>query len=391
MKDEKNKKQLYTENGEPFIVYYKEKKYDISNFINKHPGGSKVLLEYQNKDITAAFDHVGHSPDAMFLLTKRLVKSDEEIAIEKEKSLKKSIEEKENDLIEENKEKSEELEILKRGKFIVRKLFTEEDKYFIHKVLGLIALISFIYRYFIILPSTGTLGFSNDYFSYITISLHMLLSMSSLIFHVLSSRIAENPLIIYEEYRIHAILFTLRSFFVTIIGMNQDYLGKTTSSTLLVVSILIIHLLVDYVTYLHGTPGITAVRHLDKDEGINKLGKRFYSYYQFLALASHLILNNYSHDLGFNTIIAIQSSAFLMTLKRKNISGWRTHAFFYLLCLFLSTYYIFLVKGYMFMVYVAFLFAFRVFFDINKYLIWFGYTIVSYNLFDFSIINESFI
>ena len=121
----KTKKQLYTENGEPFIVYYKEKKYDISNFINKHPGGSKVLLEYQNKDITTAFDHVGHSPDAMFLLTKRLVKSDEEIAIEKEKSLKKSIEEKENDLIEENKEQSEDLEILKRGKFIVRKLFTE--------------------------------------------------------------------------------------------------------------------------------------------------------------------------------------------------------------------------------------------------------------------------
>jgi hypothetical protein len=373
---------------EPFYVYYKEKKYNVANFISKHPGGQNVILEYKDKDITAAFDHIGHSDDAKFLLFKRLVKSDEEIIEEEKNKRKASLEELEDLKLSEEKDIFSEKEIIKKGKFIVRKLFTEEDKYFVHKILGFLSLISFIYRYFYVMPSSQSLGFGKDFFSYLTLTLHMLLSTSSLIFHVLTYRIPEKPLIIYEEYRIHAILFTLRSFIVAVIGINQDYMSKQTSSLLLVFSILAIHLLVDYVTQIHGTPGMTAVRVLNKDTGVIYLGKRFYGYYQFLALASHLVLTERSGDLGFNTIIAIQSSAFFMTLQRKNITGVKAHAFFYALCLFVSSYYIFLSKDLMFFALVAFLFALRAGFNLNKYVIWLGYVIYSYKLYDESTIVQ---
>ena len=41
-------------------------------------------------------------------------------------------------------------------------------------------------------------------------------------------------------------------------------------------------------------------------------------------------------NLAFNALIAIQSSAFLMTLNRKGLINWYTHAFWYSLSLVLS-------------------------------------------------------
>ena len=109
--------------------------------------------------------------------------------------------------------------ILKK-EYIVRKLFTKEDKMNVHKILGFMALLSFCYRYLYVLPTTGTLGMGHDFFSYFTLLHHMLLSCSSLIFHVLEHRNKRNPLIIYEEYRLHAILFTAKAILTTILGIH---------------------------------------------------------------------------------------------------------------------------------------------------------------------------
>ena len=35
------------------IIYYKNKTYDISGFVEKHPGGSHVLKNVHNQDITS--------------------------------------------------------------------------------------------------------------------------------------------------------------------------------------------------------------------------------------------------------------------------------------------------------------------------------------------------
>ena len=40
--------------------------------------------------------------------------------------------------------------------FAVRKLVTKEDPFMVHKVAGLFALCSFVYRYAVALPRTGT-------------------------------------------------------------------------------------------------------------------------------------------------------------------------------------------------------------------------------------------
>ena len=188
-------KKIDTNPEEPFYVYYNEKKYNVANFISKHPGGQNVILEYKDKDITAAFDHIGHSDDAKFLLFKRLVKTEEEMREEEEKKKNATLGELEDQKLSEQNELFSEKEIIKKGKFIVRKLFTEEDKYFIHKILGFLSLISFVYRYFYVMPSSNSLGFENNLFSYLSLTLHMLLSTSSLIFHVLTYRIPEKPLV----------------------------------------------------------------------------------------------------------------------------------------------------------------------------------------------------
>jgi len=44
--------------------------YNVTEFLNEHPGGEEVLLEQAGKDGTEAFEDVGHSTDARELMTK---------------------------------------------------------------------------------------------------------------------------------------------------------------------------------------------------------------------------------------------------------------------------------------------------------------------------------
>ncbi|CAO0789478.1 unnamed protein product [Mucor circinelloides] len=46
------------------------KVYDITKFLDEHPGGEEVLLDEGAKDATAAFEDVGHTDDARDLLVK---------------------------------------------------------------------------------------------------------------------------------------------------------------------------------------------------------------------------------------------------------------------------------------------------------------------------------
>ncbi|KAK9885989.1 hypothetical protein WA026_014775 [Henosepilachna vigintioctopunctata] len=42
--------------------------YDITSFLNEHPGGEEVLLEQSGKDASDPFEDVGHSSDARELM-----------------------------------------------------------------------------------------------------------------------------------------------------------------------------------------------------------------------------------------------------------------------------------------------------------------------------------
>ena len=45
-----------------------DKVYDITNFLDEHPGGEEILIENAGSDITEHFEEVGHSSDAREML-----------------------------------------------------------------------------------------------------------------------------------------------------------------------------------------------------------------------------------------------------------------------------------------------------------------------------------
>mmetsp|Transcript_22745 Transcript_22745/g.37959 ORF Transcript_22745/g.37959 Transcript_22745/m.37959 type:complete len:405 (+) Transcript_22745:60-1274(+) len=229
----------------------------------------------------------------------------------------------------------------------VQKLITREDNYHIHKALGILSVISFFYRYGYVYLNKGTLGFDgpdassnfNIILDWVTMSIHTLLALSSIIFRVPRKRISTKPMVIYEEYRQHAMVFTMRCFSVFAVCM----LFQESQRWLTPVVVMAHHLLADRITSIHGTPGNTAVR---ATSGSMKLSNfymgvaKLYSLYQFLAIASHILPNERMGDMAYNSIIAIQSSAFMMTLYRKRIIRGRTHMVVYAGCLVLSAFHI---------------------------------------------------
>ncbi|KAJ1731669.1 hypothetical protein LPJ61_002418 [Coemansia biformis] len=42
--------------------------YDVTKFLEEHPGGEEVILEYAGRDATEAFEDIGHSEDARDML-----------------------------------------------------------------------------------------------------------------------------------------------------------------------------------------------------------------------------------------------------------------------------------------------------------------------------------
>ena len=131
-------------------------------------------------------------------------------------------------------------------------------------------------------------------------------------------------MVIYEEYRQHAMVFTLRCFSVFAVA----YLFPDAPAYVVPVVVMAHHVLADRITSIRGIPGNTAVR---TTSGSMKLSKfytgvaKVYSLCQFLAIASHILPNARLGDLAYNAIIAIQSSAFMMTLYRKRIIHGTTH------------------------------------------------------------------
>lgn len=272
------------------------------------------------------------------------------------------------------------------GEAFSNKLITPEDPYHVHKTLGMLSLASFIYRYGYTFLTQGNLGFNGSWFDWASISLHLALSSTSLIFHVIRRRILSRPMIIWEEYRLHAIVFTLRCWSVYAFGRFMN----TTSidfgiyrNVLQYCMVMVHHLVVDEITRRYGKANETTVRAKDLSRPLTKTILRGYSFYQFAALGSHLIPHTRTSDLGYNTLIAIQSSAFLMTLYRKNLIRGKTHGFIYTACLIISIFHIFReFPGFLFGFKLWLAFATRCTFGTNKYLIWAVFSLISTTQFE---------
>mmetsp|Transcript_26735 Transcript_26735/g.53499 ORF Transcript_26735/g.53499 Transcript_26735/m.53499 type:complete len:352 (-) Transcript_26735:405-1460(-) len=266
-----------------------------------------------------------------------------------------------------------------RMRTIVSKLFTNEDNMQLHKILGILSVVSFLYRYFYVYPTTGTLGFDGRWIDHATIFLHMALSTSSLIFHVIRRRLLNRPMIIWEEYRLHAIVFSTRCMSVYAMGTFNPFKGTLFEHAMIPLVVLAHHVGADMITQKYGSKdGVTTVRVRDGHRAEITTVLRFYAFYQFAALASHLTPNARLADLGFNTFIAIQSSAFLMTLYRKGVITEISHAFWYTTCLIISLFHIFRNCGNaMFIAKLGGAYILRTDYKMDKYVLWLSFALLS--------------
>ncbi|XP_033104294.1 cytochrome b5-like isoform X2 [Anneissia japonica] len=55
-------------NGNSLWLVIHDKVYDVTKFIDEHPGGEEVLLEQAGGDGSESFEDVGHSSDARELM-----------------------------------------------------------------------------------------------------------------------------------------------------------------------------------------------------------------------------------------------------------------------------------------------------------------------------------
>ncbi|KAK2584524.1 hypothetical protein KPH14_006894 [Odynerus spinipes] len=53
----------HNQTNDVWIIIH-NKVYDVTNFLNQHPGGEEVLLEQAGRDATEPFEDIGHSSDA---------------------------------------------------------------------------------------------------------------------------------------------------------------------------------------------------------------------------------------------------------------------------------------------------------------------------------------
>merc|ERR1712183_224673 len=60
---------LHCTREDGWMVIY-DKVYEVTQFMNEHPGGEEVMMEYLGYDATMAFRGVGHSNDAFIILEK---------------------------------------------------------------------------------------------------------------------------------------------------------------------------------------------------------------------------------------------------------------------------------------------------------------------------------
>ena len=296
---------------------------------------------------------------------------------------------------------------------VKRKLVTKEDRFHLHKTFGTLALISFGYRYFYVWPTTGHLGLDVDALGIGTMAVHTLLSLTSLPFRVPLRRIRKQPTMIWQEYRLHAVIFTLRCAIVFAFATasvqgaalrwaqaaalllssgcaeNAALVAPYILQAMRLLAVISMHVCADVTSHVLGADGETTVRGDAKRPPRMKAVRKLmlvYAAYQFLALGSHLVaiegLRYY--DLAYNTLIAIQSSAFCMTLNRKGLIRWQAHALIYSVSLLLSAGYIVravaataegAADAPMFIVAVLLAFVARTRFRASKYLIWPAFSI----------------
>jgi len=175
----------------PCILTIGDHQYDLSAWAASHPGGLDVLRKSHGKNVTAAFLRVKHSKHAHAMLR--------DFRVEPAHGLDDAAE-----LVP---------TIFEGGVGRLGKLFTHEDRFNVHKCLGVFVLLHYVYRYTISLTTDPSGGFGAGSLrrrGLVALAAHGALSCSSLRFSIPRARVVGKPMI-WSEFRAHNICFALRS------------------------------------------------------------------------------------------------------------------------------------------------------------------------------------
>ena len=207
----------------------------------------------------------------------------------------------------------------------VSKLITKEDPNYIHKILGGICMANFFYRYYHILLY-GNSNLDNPLGVY-SVTLHGVLSGSSLIFHIPSIRNRSAPMI-YPEFRMHSIIFALRAVFCFYLSYFQfHFIYKIGVCYLTMICADIATMNYNIETEIEGKVENTSdnkkinttMRNMPFDKSVPvELQKKITRFNSAMQVGATIYMLG-NTDTTFFTLSPIQIAAFLMTLVRKNI------------------------------------------------------------------------
>ena len=199
--------------------------------------------------------------------------------------------------------------ILNRDNF--KRLATNEDKYHIHKTLGIICLLNYVYRYFLLFTH-GSM-FLNTNKAMLLICIHGLLSLSSLIFHIPAIRNRMSPMI-YPEFRLHSIVFAIRS---VLCCLTNYYIVNYT--LLIKIAICFLTNVLADITTNHYKATTKTMRQMPFSETISPEKQREITLMHSNMQVGATLFMLVNTETAYSSMFAIQLAAFLMTLVRKNI------------------------------------------------------------------------
>ena len=277
-------------------ITIRNRKYNIAEFINDHPGGKDVFVS--DTDLTEAFDAVGHSTRALKLLETFAVEPAQTAVV---------------------------------GTSKLRKLVTREDPYHVHKVLGFIALLNYGYM-MVDLIYGGCRGVfvlrKIDSSFFILLFLHACLSLSSLQFKV-PIQTSYSTITINAQYRGHSILFVFRH--ISLILVLCFTRGIVTDLATTFIGLFSMYS-ADFVSRKLGTPKKGLISSWSFWDSCNLRIRdcllSLYSYSQ-LTVTYILITGKSSVELNMYALFVLQITAFMLTLSKKGIlSTYQFHSIY---------------------------------------------------------------
>ena len=228
-------------------------------------------------------------------------------------------------------------------------LFTNHDRFHLHKVLGFGCLFNFFLRIYWLVAFGSMYIYADSQISLLIPVAHLTLSLSSFIFHVPQTRL-NSKIIIWKELQLHNMVFTSRSATIMLYSilcsrMNAATTAYTTYSAYAYyiyqfgkfALVIAHHMLADYITAKYNTNDKTTTRDINWEnisDNTRAIMKQYYAICQILAINALILTDNEPYGSGavesaFLVMFPIQLSTFLMTLVRKSIISNITWHIFY--------------------------------------------------------------